>query len=385
MKEVELLTLDGLGSFFGRHKAFVPEPGQKCLNCDTELHGRFCANCGQDASNHHRHIMHIVIDAIESLFHLDGRLWRTLPALFFRPGGLARDYMSGRLTRHVPPFRTFLVALLIFIFVSEGLTHRLSKEAEHQTEEAAHILQSPAAIKTYADEMMKEARTDLAEDQQEAARDRLSDLKGAETPAEKAEVEAAYAKDIQAAQAHYDRLAANPIAAATERLQKKANVSEVINDEMSVRTFGHEEKGPGSLKEKIKKAFKNPEALTLTMFGWGHRLAVLLLPLMTLVLGAIYFYRRQYYLFDHFLVASNLMSFIFLTNAIVLALPGSLMGYGFVILAIWTPINIFMTLRGAYGSGILGGIFKTLLLWFTTTLAFVGLVVTIFMVSINGL
>jgi len=377
--------MDGLGSLFGRHKKFVPEPGQTCLNCETELNGRFCFECGQDASNHHRHILHMVIDSIESLFHLDGRLWRTLPPLFFRPGSLAKDYMSGKLARHVPPFRTFLVALLIFIFVSEGLTHHLAKEAERQIEEAAHALHDPAAIKAHGDELVKSAQADYAAEKADAEEERASDLKDAETPEDRARVETAYSQALAEAQADYDAIAADPVKAATQDLEQKANVMAVVDKEaFSVRSLGQEENGAGSLKEKIRKAMKNPEALMLTMFGWGHRLAVLLLPLMTIVLGLLYVYRRLFFLFDHFLVACNLMSFVFLTNAIVLALPLSVMGWGFAILALWTPINIFMTLRGAYGSGIFGALVKTLLLWFATTVSFVFLVVGIFLVSVNG-
>ena len=64
----------------------------------------------------------MIVETIESLFHFDGRLRRTAPALFLRPGGLARDYMEGRIARHVPPFRTFLVALLLFVFCAAGGT-----------------------------------------------------------------------------------------------------------------------------------------------------------------------------------------------------------------------------------------------------------------------
>ena len=39
------------------------------------------------------------------------------------------------------------------------------------------------------------------------------------------------------------------------------------------------------------------------------------------------------------------------------------MPYWFGLVAIWTPINLFQTLRGAYGSSILGAILKTLIVW----------------------
>ena len=95
----------------------------RCHNCGAELQGHFCHVCGQNADTHKRSIRHLIWEAIETTFELDGRLFRTVPALFFRPGTLARDYIDGRIVRHVPPFRTFLVALLLFIFAAEHATH----------------------------------------------------------------------------------------------------------------------------------------------------------------------------------------------------------------------------------------------------------------------
>lgn len=40
---------------------------------------------------------------------VDGRLWRTLFALAFRPGFLTREYLAGRRRRYVRPARLFLV------------------------------------------------------------------------------------------------------------------------------------------------------------------------------------------------------------------------------------------------------------------------------------
>ena len=43
---------------------------------------------------------------------LDGRLWRTLAALLFRPGFLTREYFAGRRRRYIRPARLFLVLSL---------------------------------------------------------------------------------------------------------------------------------------------------------------------------------------------------------------------------------------------------------------------------------
>jgi hypothetical protein len=44
---------------------------------------------------------------------LDGRLWKTLGPLFFRPGFLTREYFAGRRKRYIRPARLFLVASLV--------------------------------------------------------------------------------------------------------------------------------------------------------------------------------------------------------------------------------------------------------------------------------
>ncbi len=48
-------------------------------------------------------------DAAGRYVALDGRLWRTMAALLFRPGFLTREYFAGRRWRYIRPGRLFLV------------------------------------------------------------------------------------------------------------------------------------------------------------------------------------------------------------------------------------------------------------------------------------
>jgi hypothetical protein len=138
--EMEAAAADSFSEFFKRRKKHAFEGvGKPCANCETTLEGPYCHACGQNADNHKRSIGHLIWEAIEGMFHLDGRLALTLPALFLKPGGLAKDYMEGRIVRHVPPFRTFLVALLLFIFAAEHAIH----SAQHHAEEEAHKRAEP--------------------------------------------------------------------------------------------------------------------------------------------------------------------------------------------------------------------------------------------------
>ncbi len=51
-------------------------------------------------------------EATGRYFSLDGRMWRTLAALLFRPGFLTREYLLGRRRRYIRPARLFLVLSL---------------------------------------------------------------------------------------------------------------------------------------------------------------------------------------------------------------------------------------------------------------------------------
>lgn len=51
-------------------------------------------------------------------------------------------------------------------------------------------------------------------------------------------------------------------------------------------------------------------------------------------------------------------------------------------LAVWTPINMFQALRGAYGSSIAGVILKTVVVWAITGCAFTILVLGLMLFSL---
>ena len=94
----------------------VAPPGTPCANCGTSLQGPYCHHCGQLAEDFHRSISHLVEETFENLLHLDGRLWRTLPALLRKPAKLTRDYLDGHRASQIPPMRLFLVVVLLFFF-----------------------------------------------------------------------------------------------------------------------------------------------------------------------------------------------------------------------------------------------------------------------------
>jgi len=64
-----------------------------CLNCQTPLIGPHCHQCGQ-AAHVHRTLGAFFHDFLHGVFHFEGKIWRTLPALAFRPGRMTREYIE---------------------------------------------------------------------------------------------------------------------------------------------------------------------------------------------------------------------------------------------------------------------------------------------------
>jgi hypothetical protein len=86
-----------------------------CGNCGTKLLGAYCYVCGQSGDDHRRALWHLVEEALEGLFHFDGRLLATVPALLFRPGTISARYLKGQRQRFVTPFRMYLISSVLFL------------------------------------------------------------------------------------------------------------------------------------------------------------------------------------------------------------------------------------------------------------------------------
>jgi hypothetical protein len=112
-------------------------------------------------------------------------------------------------------------------------------------------------------------------------------------------------------------------------------------------------------------------------------LAVLMLPILAGLLTVLYVYKRQFYVYDHLVVSMQYMSFCFLLWAFVAILPKPLNGWLFWPALAWTPVNLFMTLRGAYGSSRVGAAGKALFLWLATLFLFSVLLVGLLALALN--
>ncbi len=109
-------------------RAVEPEGGdagghtheRHCLNCGTDLCGAYCHACGQKG-HLHRTLGGFWHDLVHGVFHFEGKIWRTLPMLAWRPGQLTRRYIEGERARFVSPVALFLFSVFLMFAVFSAI------------------------------------------------------------------------------------------------------------------------------------------------------------------------------------------------------------------------------------------------------------------------
>jgi hypothetical protein len=86
-----------------------------CPNCATQLGGKFCQGCGQPAHLHVPSAREFLHEFIAHYVALEGKLWKSMALLLFRPGRLTLEYIQGRRVRYVEPLRLYLSFSIVFI------------------------------------------------------------------------------------------------------------------------------------------------------------------------------------------------------------------------------------------------------------------------------
>ena len=94
--------------------AHLHHPASDCPNCGAAVSGNFCHECGQETVLHPPSTREFLHEFIGHYVALEGKLWKSLLLLLFRPGQLTLEYINGRRVRYIQPLRLYLTFSLIF-------------------------------------------------------------------------------------------------------------------------------------------------------------------------------------------------------------------------------------------------------------------------------
>ncbi len=135
----EALATDALGAeVSGAHKHHGPFHTH-CENCGTRLDGPWCHKCGQHDFEFHRSFRHVFLEALESIFHFEGKFFRNMVTLLFRPGRLTEDFNRGRRAAQMPPFRLYVfVSFLFFLIIFLGKDNSEAIDLSAETKPGAN-------------------------------------------------------------------------------------------------------------------------------------------------------------------------------------------------------------------------------------------------------
>ena len=310
-----------------------------CLNCGTELDGEFCHACGQRA-HVHRTLAAFWHDLAHGVLHLDGKIWRTLPLLAWRPGELTRRYARGERAKFVSPMALFLfsVFLLFAVFSLIG----------------AHFGESGGSSNTNVVTERTRAGTEL---------NKAISINQAELRTLQQKRERFVASGQATANIDEDIREKRSEIAIEERLSRgfipekdavaTADATTLVEGDLAINS------GSKSVDEWLRhvvdKAKENPKLLIYKLQSSAYKFSWLLIPISIPLVWLLFLnrrrYRQEFTAYDHTVFVTYSIAFMSLL-AIALSLlgwigiPAGIVTVSFLVLP---PLHIYRQLKGAYG------------------------------------
>ena len=112
-----------------KHK---PAKLPSCSNCGFRFGeaDSYCPRCGQKNHETKVPLKHLLEEFVESTFHLDTKILKTLRYLIFFPGRLSREYNEGKRARFVSPLRLYIFISFLFFLLLNIYTPKNANTAE---------------------------------------------------------------------------------------------------------------------------------------------------------------------------------------------------------------------------------------------------------------
>lgn len=308
-----------------------------CANCGTALVGPYCHGCGQNG-HIHRSLAGFGHDLLHGVFHFEGKIWHTLPLLFFKPGELTRRYVAGERAKFVSPMAMFLFCVFLMFAVVGGLAGSMNAPEV----DAVHAGKSLAQIETELTARRAEAKalTERIRRGEEAQQD----VRALETRLETVEAEI---DGLETAQ----ELASSVKAAGDGVVRTTVKGGDALKVETGWPLLDH----------GIAAANENPNLFLYRLQSSAYKYSWALIPLSTPLIWLLFCWKRQYKFYDHLIFVTFSLTFMMLLVTL-LTLLGAVGAPAWLIVPtvlFVPPLHMYRQLRGAYGTSRAGGLLRT--------------------------
>ena len=339
-------------------------PGANCANCKAPLGGAYCQACGQSAHIHHS-LLHLAEEVVHGILHFDAKGWRTIPLLVAFPGRLTRRYIDGQRKNYVSPLALFLFMVFLTFFAASF------SGGEIQTRDAkiASLTKQVELAKSRVE------RNELALDEARKADAGVADDEKALASSRKR---------------HHE---------AEQRLLRVVSPEKASSeDEVELTESGWTSKlaakiagstpNPDSAFPELEKAFRhaaaNPELALYKLKNTTYKFSFLLIPISLPFVWLMFFWRRGITMYDHAVFVLYSLCFMSLLFVVLVSLSKIGLGWlGWLLVFLAPPVHMFVQLRGTYGLGKWGALWRTCMLLFVANFVLGVFVVLVLMMSVR--
>lgn len=98
---------------------------EKCLNCQSDLQGNFCAACGQERIQNSITIRSLFENIARILLFAESPLLRTVKQLIMRPGHFVNEYLLGKRKPFMGPVHFFFLLITLYMLFFNWLGDEL--------------------------------------------------------------------------------------------------------------------------------------------------------------------------------------------------------------------------------------------------------------------
>jgi hypothetical protein len=379
---------------------------KNCLNCQSEVVGRYCHQCGQENLEPKETVWHLVQHFFNDITHFDGKFFETVKLLLRRPGFLSVEYMRGRRMAYLNPIRMYVFTSAIFFIIlfSMKKPEDMAK-AEDITDDNIKVTMNLGALISDTARLQRNLKTADDEDDKEDLREKIE-----YRTIEIATIKKTYGDTTKrmftkgelngyVTQAYTDSITSGNYNLAKQKKFKRA-VRLNGNDAVHVNVIGSDDTGddnyfgwdvkyrtvkaydsaekalPDSLRDDwlkrtiirrtmlIQKEYKEDprlfkEHLIENIFHSFPKILWISLPIFALILNILYFRHKQYFYVNHgiFTIHVYCATFIQLFVFLMLYELGKLASAGWlhtilvlldIAVFIWMLIYPYKAMRGFY-------------------------------------